>query len=206
MRHSRGAPQLTNLRIARPQSEPAPQWLLNQHVLYGYEPLGQLVTGAGRAAMALSVPKPRKRHWWERAITLPKPARSFLKAGGGFIPAALVAAPMLAPTAGRALRSVGRLAKGLIPQAPSQTVTVTPPGGVPVEVPYTPTEQPFDTAQAASGPVMAPAVSYGGEAVEADTGVGPGPEAGAKALGPGLLVVGGLVAVGLIASMRSRRR
>jgi len=188
-----------------------PKAVLDQYVLHGYEPDNML---------GFSLKPPR---WLRKA----QPGKILKKVA---IPAAIVGAMFIPGVAPLALKAGAGLLKGgagllrggfsaakKIPgifSRPSAVPTRPPvmgePGyqyptaGTPPFVPPTMDYPPFS-------PPPPPEAAYspgggGGGAPMMEYAAAPGPEEGAKLLGPGLLVVGGLVAVGLIASMASRRR
>jgi hypothetical protein len=203
-----------NLRAPIPPWSTVPRSVLNQYVLGGYD------DGLG---LSLRPPK------WVRkiqpgkilkkvaiplaiggALFIPGVAPLALKAGAGLLKGGIgivkAGGGLIRGTATRGAKAIGglfgrkALAAGLptmgmpgfeYPQAPPPA----PAAAMVLAPPEYQTSYPMVPAMSASA---------GGEIPMMETG--PGPEAGARALGPGLMVVGGLVALGLIASMSSRRR
>jgi hypothetical protein len=212
------------LRAPIPPWSTVPRSVLNQYALNGYEPLGFSLkppkwlrkAQPGKILKKIAVPLAIGG-----ALLIPGVAPLALtavKAGGGLL---LKGGAGVVKAGGGLFRLGAKTVTKTIPgifgrgrsPAPGIPTMGTPgfdypqaspgwPQPAPASAPtfeYTPQ---FQTSQA---PQMMQASAGGGVEIPMME-TGPGPEAGAKVLGPGLLVVGGLVAIGLIASMSSRRR
>jgi hypothetical protein len=213
------------LRAPIPPWSTVPRSVLNQYALNGYEPLGFSLkpprwlrkAQPGKILKKVAIPAAIVG-----AMFIPGVAPLALKAGGMLLKGGVG----VVKAGGGLVRGAGGLVRGaatggakavtgLFGKRTIAALQAPPTMGTPgFEYPQAPAPAPAQTptfvpAEYQTSYPMAPQMmqaSAGGGVEMPMMETGPGPEAGAKVLGPGLVVVGGLVALGLIASMSSRRR